>query len=77
MKALGIFSSISLGLWKPFGIYLKVEGEMGRWGGGEMGCIRYLPLIQSSNQLLPINYQFLIPPIYFLEIPNGFYRLSK
>ena len=49
---------------------------MGRWGDGEMGCIRYLPLIQSSNQLLPIFYQFLILPTYFLEIPNAFYKTS-
>ncbi|OZH51918.1 hypothetical protein AFK68_27750 [Hydrocoleum sp. CS-953] len=58
----------------PKGIYLKTEegdGEMGRWGDGEMGCIRYLPLIQSSNQLLPIFYQLLFPPTYFLEIRLG------
>ncbi|MGD1712393.1 hypothetical protein ACP6PK_03195, partial [Dapis sp. BLCC M172] len=47
------------------------DGEMGRWGDGEMGCIRYLPLIPSSNQLLPIFSQLLLQITYFMEIPSG------
>ncbi len=63
----------------PKGIYLKLQiesrgvGERGSGGDGEMGCIRYLPCIPSSNQFLPIFYQLILLRTYFLEIPNGFY----